>query len=218
MNGPIIVNVKQAVKEGSGLIKKHGLGAIIAIATAAAVLAAGCGGGEETTTTTTPTTTTTTPATSTGTGAGGSGNLRKVPTPSTLEVKPVEKFNDKYPDEFAVNIVFTPNADTPQFFADALKRKIPMVVEFYGQADAVSSSMTQGISELRAKYNGKVMFILLDADNPQSYGALSAQLPVQYIPQIFVFNKNSTIIRSYTGYIDKPRLDQALYDAVNRGY
>ncbi len=141
-----------------------------------------------------------------------------MPTPSTLEVKPVEKFNDKYPDEFAVNIVFSPNADTPQFFTDALNKKMSMVVEFYGEADSVSSSMTQGISELQAKYNGRVLFILLDADNPQSYGSLSAQLPVQYIPQTFVFNKNSTIIRSYTGYINKERLDQALYDAVNRGY
>jgi len=180
------------------------------------LLAAGCGGGEETTTTTTntPATSTTTPTTTTG----GTGNLRKVPTPSTLEVKPVEKFNDKFPDEFAVNIVFTPNTDTPQFFTDALKKKMPMVVEFYGQVDSISSSMTQGISELQSKYSGKVLFILLDADNPQSYGSLSAQLPVQYIPQIFVFNKNSTIIRSYTGYVDKTRLDQALYDAVNRGY
>jgi hypothetical protein len=183
----------------------------------AAILLAGCGGGTDTTTTTS-TTTTTTGATDTGSSTGTSGTLREIPTPSTLDVKPVEKYDDKYPDEFAVNITFKPNSDTPQFFIDALNRKLPLFVEFYGEADSISSSMTQSISELQSKYNGKAVFILLDADNPQSYGSLSAQLPVQYIPQTFVFNKNSTIIRSYTGYADKDRLDEALYDAVNRGY
>lgn len=103
-------------------------------------------------------------------------------------------------------------------FTDALKKKQAIMVEFYGEGDAISDSMTQNIVELQQKYGGKVIFLLLDADNPQSYGSLSAQLPVQYIPQTFVFNKNSTIIRSFTGYVDKNRLDQALYDAVNRGY
>lgn len=186
---------------------------MLALLIAVAILISGCGGSD--TTTTTPTTSTTT---GTGSTTGNTGNLRKVPTPSTLDVRPVEKYNDKYPDEFAVNIVFKPNSDTPQFFTDALNKKLPIFVEFYGQADSISSSVKQGISELQAKYGGKVIFILLDADNPQSYGSLSAQLPVQYIPQTFVFNKDSTIIRSFTGYANKERLDQALYDAVNRGY
>jgi ABC-type glycerol-3-phosphate transport system substrate-binding protein len=191
----------------------------MSIITITALLLAGCGGTDTTTTTTTTTGTTgTTATTGTGSTTGGTGSLRKVPTPSTLEVKPVEKYNDKYPDEFAVNIVFKPNSDTPQFFTDALNKKMPILVEFYGEADSISSSMTQGISELQAKYGGRVMFILLDADNPQTYGSLSAQLPVQYIPQTFVFNKESTIIRSFTGFANKDRLDQALYDAVNRGY
>jgi ABC-type glycerol-3-phosphate transport system substrate-binding protein len=193
---------------------------LISLVIVTALLISGCGGGTDTTTTTTLTTGTTGTTATTGTGSttGGNGSLRKVPTPSTLEVKPVEKYNDKYPDEFAVNIVFKPNSDTPQFFTDALSKKIPIFVEFYGEADSISSSMTQGISELQAKYSGKVLFILLDADNPQTYGSLSAQLPVQYIPQTFVFNKESTIIRSFTGFANKERLDQALYDAVNRGY
>lgn len=176
----------------------------------------GCGGGD--TTTTPDTKTTTTATTSTSTTSSGSGNLRKIPNSSTLEVKPVEKFNDKYPDEFAVNIVFKPNADTPQFFVDAINKKQPMLVEFFSGSDAISASMTQNVSEVQARYGGKALFILLDADNPQAYGSLSAQLPVQYVPQFFVFNKDSTIIRSFTGFVDKDRLDQALYDAVNRGY
>jgi hypothetical protein len=179
----------------------------------AAVLLVGCGGTDTTTTTTTTTSTGTTGTTTTGTGG-----LRKMPTPSTLEVNPVEKYNDKYPDEFAVNITFKPNSDTPQSFVDALNKKMPMLVEFYGEADSISNSMKQDISDLEAKYRGKVLFILLDADNPQAYGSLSAQLPVQYIPQTFVFNKDATIIRSFTGYANRDRLDQALYDAVNRGY
>lgn len=186
----------------------------MAIIAVAALLISGCGGGTEETTTTDTTTTTTVPSTTTS----STSTLRKIPTPSTLNVKPVEKYNDKYPDEFAVNIGFTPNAETPKFFTDALNKKKPIFIEFYGESDAVSDSMRQTIGELKQKYSGKVTFILLDADNPQSYGSLSAQLPVQYIPQTFVFNKESTIIRSFTGYVDKERLDQALYDAVNRGY
>jgi hypothetical protein len=179
-------------------------------------LLAGCGGGS-TSTTTTPTTTSTA-TTGTGSSTGTTGTLRKVPVPSTLDVKPVEKYDGDFPNEFAVNIGFKPNTDTPQVFTDALNKKMPMFVEFYGESDSISSSMTQSITELQAKYSGKVVFLLLDADNPQSYGALSAQLPVQYVPQTFIFNKSSTIIRSYTGYVNKDNLDQALYDAVNRGY
>ncbi len=182
----------------------------------ASVLLTGCGGGTDTATTTTSTSgTTTTTTTATTTSPAG---LKKIPTPSTLTVKSVDTSVNKYPDQYTVNILFTPNVDTPAFFADALKAKKPIFVEFYGEGDAISDQMAGGIAELQTQYASQVTFILLNADKPQTYGALSEQLPVQYVPQVFIFNNKSTIIRSYTGYSDKARLDQALYDAVNRGY
>jgi thiol-disulfide isomerase/thioredoxin len=181
---------------------------------AGALVLAGCGGGTDTTSTTSTTGTTAT----TGTSTTATSGLRKIPTPSTLQVKPVDKAVSKYPDQFTVNILFTANTDTPAFFTDALKAKKVIFVEFYGEGDSLSDQMAGGIAELQQKYANKAIFLLLDADKPQTYGALSEQLPVQYIPQIFIFNNSATIIRSYTGYSDKDRLDQALYDAVNRGY
>ena len=192
-------------KSGSHLV-------IAAVVLAAMFVLTGCGGGTDTPTTTTGTTPTTT------TGATGTSGLKKIPTPSTLEVKPVDTAVNKYPDQYTVNILFTPNADTPAFFADALKAKKPIFLEFYGENDAISDQMAAGIAELQQKYANQATFILLNADKPQTYGSLSEQLPVKYVPQVFVFNNKSTIIRSYTGYSDKARLDQALYDAVNRGY
>lgn len=185
---------------------------------AGAIILAGCGGGTDTETpaTTTPTGTT---ATTGATGTSGTGGtLRKIPTPSTLEIRAVDKTVNKYPDEYSVNIGFTPNTDTPTFFTDALNKKKPIFLEFYAEADSLSDKMAFGITELQSKYGDRVTFILLNADKPQTYGALSEQLPVQYVPQIFIFNGSSTIIRSYTGYVDQDRLDQAIYDAVNRGY
>ncbi len=176
---------------------------------AASVLLAGCGGGTDTATSTTGTATTATTSTS---------GLKKIPTPSTLTVKPVDTTVNKFPDQYTVNILFTPNSDTPAFFADAIKSKKPIFVEFYGENDSISDQMAAGIAELQTQYASQVTFILLNSDKPQTYGALSEQLPVQYVPQVFIFNNKSTIIRSYTGYSDKARLDQALYDAVNRGY
>lgn len=181
---------------------------------------AGCGGGTTDTTSTTGTTGTTGATTTTGTTSttGTTGNLRKVPTPSTLEIRPVEKYTGKYPDQYAVNIKFNPNSETPTFFKDALAQKKPIFVEFYAEGDAVSASMTEAVAEVQSKYHGRVVFLLLDIDKPQSYGSLSEQLPVQYVPQIFIFNGESTIIRSLTGYTDKDRMDQGLNDAVVRGY
>lgn len=178
---------------------------------------AGCGGGTTDTATTTDTTGTTAMTGSTGT-TGTTGNLRKVPTPSTLEVMPVEKYTGKYPDQYAVNIKFNPNSETPSFFKDALEQKKPIFVEFYAEGDSISASMTQYVAEVQTKYQGRAVFLLLDIDKPQSFGSLSEQLPVQYVPQIFIFNGESTIIRSLTGYTDKDRMDQGLNDAVVRGY
>lgn len=194
-------------------VSRHKPFVLTASLTVAALLLAGCGGTDTTTTpATTGTTSTATVATS------GTSGLHKIPTPSTLQVKPVDKTVNKYPDQNTVNIVFTPNTDTPAFFADALKAKKPLFIEFYGEGDALSNQMAAGIAELEQKYADQVTFILLNADKPQTYGALSEQLPVQYVPQVFIFNNKSTIIRSFTGYSDKDSLDQALYDAVNRGY
>jgi thiol-disulfide isomerase/thioredoxin len=199
-------------------IKRKAIPAAVLIFGLSALLA-GCGGGSSTTSTTTTTGTTGTTSTTTSTGSTDStGSLRKIPTPSTLDIKTVDKTVNKYPDQYSVNIGFTPNADTPAFFSDALKKKKPILLEFYAEGDSLSDQMASGIADLQKKYADAAVFILLDSDKPQTYGALSEQLPVQYVPQIFIFNGSATIIRSYTGYVDQDRLDQALYDAVNRGY
>ncbi len=152
-----------------------------------------------------------------GSGAT-SGELEEIPTPSTVTIKPVDRSANYYPDEFAVNIEFKPNQDTPVFFKDALKKKKPIFLEFYGQNDILTDSMAMDISELQAQYKEQMTFILLNNDKPQTYGALASQLPIKYTPQIFIFNTKSTIIRSYTGYIDKDILEQGIYDAIYRGF
>lgn len=179
----------------------------------AVLLLAGCAGGGDTSTQPTQQTT----ATASQGGSSG-GQAKKIPTPSTLTIRPVEQSATKYPDEFAVNILFTPNNETPVFFKDALSKKKPVFVEFYGENDSVSDAMAAAVEELQAQYKEQVIFILLDDDKPQTYGALAEQLPIEYTPQIFVFNREKTIIRSYNGYVDKKRLEQAIFDAINRGY
>jgi thiol-disulfide isomerase/thioredoxin len=186
---------------------------IIICIIASLIVAAGCSGGSDTPTDTKPTETT--PAGGTGTSVG---EKKDIPTPSTLKINPVEKSANKYPDEYAVNIEFTPNKDTPSFFVDALKKKKPVFLQFYGENDSLSDVMNAGVDELQQKYKNQVIFILLDADRPQTYGALAEQLPIYYTPQVLVFNNKSTIIRSYQGYIDKDRLEQGIYDAIYRGF
>lgn len=178
------------------------------------LLVAGCssGGGEEAKKQTTQ------QETATGGTGTSQGTEKEIPTPSTLKVNPVDKTATKYPDEFAVNIEFTPNKETPSFFADALKKKKPIFLQFYGENDSISDIMNAGVDELQQKYKNQMIFILLDADRPQTYGALAEQLPVYYTPQVLIFNNKSTIIRSYQGYTDKDRLEQGIYDAIYRGF
>lgn len=176
------------------------------------VLLAGCAGGTETTTTPTPT-----PTTGTTAGATTSTQLSEF-TPSTLSVRSVQAPPGMYPDEFAVNIKFTPNSDTPAFFVNALRQKKPIFVEFYAEGDAITDAMVLGIDELQAQYRDRVVFLLLNGDRPQTYGGLPQQLPLTYTPQVLIFNRDGTIIRSFSGYVDKDRLEQGIYDAINRGY
>ncbi len=177
------------------------------------IVLSGCGGGAEETPTATPQT----GATTGGTGTQ-QGTEKEIPTPSTLKVNPVEKTATKYPDEYAVNIEFTPNKETPSFFVDFLKTKKPIFLQFYGENDIISDKMNAGVDELQQKYKNQMVFVLLDADRPQTYGALAEQLPIYYTPQVLIFNNKSTIIRSYQGFTDKSRLEQGIFDAIYRGF
>lgn len=121
-------------------------------------------------------------------------------------------------DEFKVNIKFKSSEDTPTFFKNALALKKPILVEFYAEGDALTDSMMLQVDELQAGYKGKVTFILINANRPRVYGNLIQQLPLEYVPQVLIFNAEGTIIRSFTGYVDKETLEQGIYDAIYRGY
>lgn len=173
----------------------------------ASLVIVGCAGGE-----TTPTKTTTP-----STGAGETKMTGEY-VPSTLTVRDVQAPTGKFADEYAVNIKFTSNNETPAFFTNALRQKKPIFLEFYAEGDAITDAMVLGIDELQAEYRDRVVFLLLNGDRPQTYGNLSQQLPLTYTPQVFIFNREGTIIRSFTGYVDKERLEQGIYDAISRGY
>jgi thiol-disulfide isomerase/thioredoxin len=135
-------------------------------------------------------------------------------TPSTL-TKPVPEGRI---DQFKVDIKFKPDKDTPAFFRNALALKKPILVGFYAEGDALTDSMMLQVDELQARYKGKVTFILINANRPRAYGNLIQQLPLEYVPQVLIFNAEETIIRSFTGYVDKETLEQGIYDAIYRGY
>lgn len=160
----------------------------------------------------------TAPTTSTTSSTGTSQEKTTEFVPSTLTIREAQTSTGKFADEYAVNIRFTPNHETPAFFVNALRQKKPIFLEFYAEGDAITDAMLLGIDELQAEYKDRVIFLLLNGDRPQTYGNLSQQLPLTYTPQVLIFNKDGTIIRSFAGYVDKERLEQGIYDAINRGY
>lgn len=187
---------------------------------------AGCASSSSSDTSTSSTSSTgtagaTTPGAATGGSAPGGQIVAPssdIPMPPTITVKEVGQSATKYADADAVNWEFKANDETPGFFKDALAKKKPVFVEFYGDYDGVSDSMTAAVEALKAKYNTQVIFILLNVDRPQTYGTLADQLPIRYTPQFFIFNKSSTIVRQYQGYSDQKRLEQGIFDAISRGY
>lgn len=173
---------------------------------AAFLMVTGCTGGATAPKSTTPST--------------GAGEVKTTGEyiPPTLTIKEVQTPTGRFASDYVVNIEFTPNNETPAFFSNALRQKKPIFLEFYAEGDALTDAMVLGIDELQAEYRDRVVFLLLNGDRPQTYGNLSQQLPLKYTPQVLIFNKDGTIIRSFTGYVDKEQLEQGIYDAINRGY
>lgn len=120
--------------------------------------------------------------------------------------------------ESKVNIKFNPDDDTPSIFKNALALKKPIFVEFYAEGDPVTDATLLQVEELRSRYRDRVVFILINANRPSAFGNLVQQLPLEYIPQMLIFNGEGTIIRIFTGYMDKETLEQGIYDAIYRGY
>lgn len=145
------------------------------------------------------------------TGAPGG----ETPTPPTVAPKPVPEGKGT---ESKVNIKFKPDEDTPRIFKNALALKKPIFMEFYAEGDSLTDATLLQVEELRSRYRDRVIFILINANRPSAFGNLVQQLPLEYVPQVLIFNSEGTIIRIFTGYIDSETLEQGIYDAIYRGY
>ena len=74
--------------------------------------------------------------------------------------------------------------------------------------------MAPVVHGLEDKWQGRVTFIYLDIDDPQTT-AFKRQLGYQYQPHLFLFDGNGNLITQWVGFVDGQTLQQALADATS---
>lgn len=69
--------------------------------------------------------------------------------------------------------------------------------------------MAPVVHGLEAKYAGKVHFVYLDIDDPDT-SPFKQELGYSYQPHLFLLDGDGNIVQQWVGYVTEGRLDAAL--------
>lgn len=158
----------------------------------------------------------------TATGAVTSGT----PSASATPPAPVETVLE-VPRTFEID----ENA-TPQFFQDALKEKMPLVVIFYSD-DSISKEVLASVNQVYNddKYSGVVKFLFLKIDDEEASDQaldeseksrreetieLAKEFGVGFVPHTAVLDRNGTVVFEKKGFFETKVFEQAVYSASNK--
>lgn len=171
-----------------GIVKEKAL--LVAVLIGLVILA-GCGGGGTTAPTAVP-------------GAPAGGAVKKATaTPAAtprLEVPREYKVTEK----------------TPQFFKEALEKKIPIVILFYALDDTVSNLVRTELKEAITdpSYVDKIVYIALDIKDYEKSARLAEEFGVGLIPHLSFIDSEGKVVKEYRGYVDNLVIKQNLYNLL----
>ena len=155
------------------------------------VILAGCGGGG----TTAPTGTPTPPA--------GGATQKTTATPATVPRLEV-------PREFKVT------EKTPQFFKEAIEKKMPIVLLFYTLDDTASNFVRTELKEAVSdpNYADKIIYLALDIKDYEKSARLAEEFGVGLIPHLAFINAQGKVVKEYRGYVDNAIIKQNLHNLL----
>ncbi len=164
--------------------------ALLAAVLVGLVTLAGCGGGG--------TTQTTSPG-----GVPGTTIEKSTATPATvprLEVPREYKVTEK----------------TPQFFREAIEKKVPIVVLFYTLDDTASNLVRAELKEAVGdpNYVDKVVYIALDIKDYEKSARLAEEFGVGLIPHLSFISSDGKVVKEYRGYVDSSIIKQNLHNLL----
>jgi hypothetical protein len=162
-----------------------------------------------------------------GTGASTSGPSESGQAP----VAPVANAMPTVSSEGTTTAApFVVNKNTPQFFADLIQLKTPIVVVFYASTDPSWVDTSKEIDAVQKVYGNQAEFLRLSLDDSWDMASLDAsraakalqvtnlaqQLAVRFTPDVVVIDRNADITYTHSGYIDSKTLENELFKALKR--
>lgn len=176
--------------ERESMNRSHKLLTAVLMIALAVFLLAGCGGGEEET----------------------------APPPKAEKKSSNNKQVTLEPSDMPENLVgqaIVPTKDSPEDFVRAMDEKRPIMVTFYmtpGPTD--DSDVKSSVNALEGRYRGQMEFfdyLYSDGDN---YKDLVTLLSVNTTPTVVIINRQGTVQRAWTGYVDEQSIEQGIVEAI----
>lgn len=149
--------------------------------------------------------------------AGCGGDEEETAPPPKAEKKSSNKEVTLEASEMPESLVgqaVVPTKDSPEDFVQAIDDKRPIVVTFYMPAPFDDSEVRSSVMTLEGRYRGQVEFFSYLYSDAQSYKDLVTLLSVDSTPTVVIINRQGTIQRAWTGFVDEPSIEQGIVEAL----
>ncbi|MHB0914302.1 MAG: hypothetical protein ACYC5A_00020 [Thermoleophilia bacterium] len=149
--------------------------------------------------------------------AGCGGDEEETAPPPKAEKKSSNKEVTLEASEMPESLVgqaVVPTKDSPEDFVQAIDDKQPIVVTFYMPAPFDDSEVRSSVMTLEGRYRGQVEFFSYLYSDAQSYKDLVTLLSVDSTPTVVIINRQGTIQRAWTGFVDEPSIEQGIVEAL----
>tara|TARA_B100000900_G_scaffold307639_1_gene266311 strand:+ start:332 stop:790 length:459 start_codon:yes stop_codon:yes gene_type:complete len=89
----------------------------------------------------------------------------------------------------------------------------PTYLEFYAEWCEICKEMASEVTELKENFDNDINFVFLNVDNPK-WQKFVKQFKVNGIPQINIFDSNSTLQATFTGLQEEETLKNAMTNII----